>query len=650
MSASGAARRPAASAVPRSGTASTRPGRRRRCRSARRLAGARRRLRRRRRPGACALAAGAGPASRRPGRELRRERPPRRCAAPPPPAPPRAHVQRRAARARRSSDRPRPATPPPARGAAPAARRPASAPPSGSLARRSRPGARPLERRAADRRRACSPCGGRGGARVSVPAAARATSSATQSSTDDHDASRQTLGVTYHGTSARTEASAPAAEPGETTRGGAQRHRNDGSRPPHLRRTAAERLLAGDGARRATARRQPGHGRASTRPASGPTPKGVARSLSVRARAAAGIGRRAARGLRQGRGDRRRRHRRDRPIAGFLDIPERSAKPRERGLTHVIDRGLSVAEVDGLLEVAGDSVDVVKLGWGTALVTANLRAKLERYAAHGIPVVLGGTLTEIAIRQGRVDGPDRVAARARAAPRRGLRRDDRARPEGQARADRTPGAASSRCSPRSAARTRTSSWPRTCGWSRSNATSQAGAWKVIAEARESGTAGIYRADGEVRTGLIDEIAHAVDPRAADLRGAAARAAGVAAAALRHASATSATSPPRTCSRWRRCAWACARTRSSGSRWAAAIDARCGAGRAPDRRSGRAQGPSRLRACSLVLACFAAFFLTQRLKHTPTAVQHVQADAGLLAGRPGTSNRRRSRSSSRRRTR
>jgi phosphosulfolactate synthase len=40
----------------------------------------------------------------------------------------------------------------------------------------------------------------------------------------------------------------------------------------------------------------------------------------------------------------------------------------------------------------------------------------------------------------------------------------------------------------------------------------AGAWKVIAEARESGTAGIYRADGEVRTGLIDEIAHAIDPQ------------------------------------------------------------------------------------------------------------------------------------------
>ena len=70
----------------------------------------------------------------------------------------------------------------------------------------------------------------------------------------------------------------------------------------------------------------------------------------------------------------------------------------------MIDRGLSVAEVDGLLEVAGEAVDIVKLGWGTALVSANLDAKLKRYTAHGIPVVLGGTLTELAIRQGRVEG------------------------------------------------------------------------------------------------------------------------------------------------------------------------------------------------------------------------------------------------------
>ena len=61
----------------------------------------------------------------------------------------------------------------------------------------------------------------------------------------------------------------------------------------------------------------------------------------------------------------------------------------------------------------------------------------------------------------------------------------------------------------------------------------AGAWKVIAEARESGTAGIYRANGEVRTGLIDEIAHAIDPSRLIFDAPLQRAAGVAAQALRH---------------------------------------------------------------------------------------------------------------------
>ena len=64
-------------------------------------------------------------------------------------------------------------------------------------------------------------------------------------------------------------------------------------------------------------------------------------------------------------------------MAGFLDLPDRCAKPRERGLTHVLDKGLSCADAEGLLEVAGPSVDLVKLGWGTAVVTANLESKLR---------------------------------------------------------------------------------------------------------------------------------------------------------------------------------------------------------------------------------------------------------------------------------
>ena len=65
-------------------------------------------------------------------------------------------------------------------------------------------------------------------------------------------------------------------------------------------------------------------------------------------------------------------------MGGFLDLPARSGKPREQGITHVLDRGMSVAEVDGMVEVAGPVVDYVKLGWGTALATGNLHPKLER--------------------------------------------------------------------------------------------------------------------------------------------------------------------------------------------------------------------------------------------------------------------------------
>ena len=70
----------------------------------------------------------------------------------------------------------------------------------------------------------------------------------------------------------------------------------------------------------------------------------------------------------------------------------------------MIDRGLSVAEVDGLLEVAARMRRHREARLGHGAGDANLSAKLERYAADGIPVVLGGTLTELAIRQGRVDG------------------------------------------------------------------------------------------------------------------------------------------------------------------------------------------------------------------------------------------------------
>ncbi len=169
-----------------------------------------------------------------------------------------------------------------------------------------------------------------------------------------------------------------------------------------------------------------------------------------------------------------------------------------------------MAEVDGLMEVAGDSVDIVKLGWGTALVSANLERKLARYAAHGVPVVLGGTLTEVAIRQGRVEG---LIAWLREL---GLRHVEISDGTIQLDADVKHELIEQLASEFTVfaevgSKDAEFIMPPYVWVEQIERDLQAGAWKVIAEARESGTAGIYRADGEPRTGLIEEIAHSVDP-------------------------------------------------------------------------------------------------------------------------------------------
>ncbi len=76
------------------------------------------------------------------------------------------------------------------------------------------------------------------------------------------------------------------------------------------------------------------------------------------------------------------------------DIPERSVKPRQKGLTMVMDKGLSLRQVEDFIEVAGVHTDIVKLGWATSYVTPNLKEKLALYRSAGIPTYFGGTLFE----------------------------------------------------------------------------------------------------------------------------------------------------------------------------------------------------------------------------------------------------------------
>lgn len=195
----------------------------------------------------------------------------------------------------------------------------------------------------------------------------------------------------------------------------------------------------------------------------------------------------------------------------LLDLPERSSKPRERGITHVIDRGLSIAEIEGMVEVAGEFVDIVKLGWGTALATRNLERKLASYREHGIPVVLGGTLTELAITRGRFDeliswvrelglqhfeisdGTIQLEHERKLELIERLSQDFTVLSEVGSKDD-------------TGAITPPYVWVE-----QMRAELAAGAWKVIAEGREAGTAGIFRPSGEVREGLIAEIVHEIAP-------------------------------------------------------------------------------------------------------------------------------------------
>jgi phosphosulfolactate synthase len=198
-------------------------------------------------------------------------------------------------------------------------------------------------------------------------------------------------------------------------------------------------------------------------------------------------------------------------MGDLLELPERSAKPREQGVTHVIDRGLSVADVDGMIEVAGPFVDIVKLGWGTALRTANLDDKLARYRDHDIPVVLGGTLTEIAIAQ------DRLEQLIEWAQQLGLRHFEISDGTIALEHDRKLElidrlARDFVVMSEVGSKDDTGAITPPYRWvEMMQRELDAGAWKVIAEGREAGTAGIFRPTGEVREGLIGEIVHDIDP-------------------------------------------------------------------------------------------------------------------------------------------
>jgi len=192
----------------------------------------------------------------------------------------------------------------------------------------------------------------------------------------------------------------------------------------------------------------------------------------------------------------------------FLDIPAREGKPRERGLTHVMDKGLNLREIEGLFDTAGEYVDIVKLGWGTSYVTNNLEKKIALYRSFSTPVVCGGTLFEAVYGKDKMDDFKRWLEHYRFSHVEisdgtlDIPREQKL--ELIADFARDFVVLSEVGSKDSEVNIAPYLWVQ---WMREEL--DAGAWKVIAEGREAGTAGIYRPTGELRTGLVDEIEHSI---------------------------------------------------------------------------------------------------------------------------------------------
>jgi phosphosulfolactate synthase len=195
-------------------------------------------------------------------------------------------------------------------------------------------------------------------------------------------------------------------------------------------------------------------------------------------------------------------------VNDLFSMPARAAKPRTAGLTHVLDGGLGPLEVQSLLAVSAAHIDLVRLGWGSALVTGGLQAKLDRYREAGIPVMLGGTLTELAWAHGRVDaladwvqelGIDRIEVSSGTIP---IPADEKARLISTLAARFTVYAEVGEKDPD--AILAPYAWV-----SLIRQAFDAGAELVVCEGRASGTAGLYRGTSELRTGLVEEIAHEI---------------------------------------------------------------------------------------------------------------------------------------------
>ncbi len=185
-------------------------------------------------------------------------------------------------------------------------------------------------------------------------------------------------------------------------------------------------------------------------------------------------------------------------------IPERPSKPRNSGITMMMDKGLSIRQVEDFLSVSAELTDVVKLGFGTSYVTKQLEQKIKLYKEAGMKVYLGGTLFEAFIIRNMFEDYrkllDKLKLECAEVSDGSIVMNHQKKCEYINILSKNHTVFSEVGSKEAGIIIHPAKWV-----SMMNAELQAGSWKVIAEARESGNVGIYRPNGNAHTILINKI-------------------------------------------------------------------------------------------------------------------------------------------------
>ena len=191
-------------------------------------------------------------------------------------------------------------------------------------------------------------------------------------------------------------------------------------------------------------------------------------------------------------------------------VPERTVKPRKHGVTMMMDKGLSMNEVENFIEASGHLTDVVKFGFGTSYVTKNLKEKIALYKQAGIRPYFGGTLFEAFHARGMFDEFQRTLDKYDldlAEISDGsiiINHDEKCELISTLAKSRT--VLSEVGSKDSGILISPSKWIKMM-----STELEAGSWKVIAEGRESGNVGVFRPNGTAHTLLINRIIAKVNP-------------------------------------------------------------------------------------------------------------------------------------------